>query len=444
MPERLFRHNEIHIHAEMRPIRTAAMNSFSFADFLKTPQGETLHAWESSQYDEFSADAFGREALQVGAPQLDTLRANGITSQWLTSESYDELDNRLLRPTLQTVQAESGWLPFPAESLDLVTLPHALDFAPSAHQTLREAARVLVPEGRLILTVFNPLSLWWMRQKAVGAGLRPYLPTHTSPVPLYRLKDWLTLLGFEIDRGRFGVYSPSCHSLRNFERWKWLDKAGDRWAPHCANLIVLCAVKRLPGMKLVGRRARRSPFPRRPDGRRDTATDGTLSAFSTVPQHPHMAQQTEKTLEIWTDGACKCNPGIGGWGAYMVWGAHTREMYGGSKLTTNNQMELTAVISALSALRRKCPIIIHTDSSYVKDGITKWIHGWKRNGWRTADKKPVKNAELWQQLDELTSQFDIEWRWVKGHAGDPGNEKADELANMGCEVAAGTRPAPSY
>ena len=91
-------------------------------------------------------------------------------------------------------------------------------------------------------------------------------------------------------------------------------------------------------------------------------------------------------------------------------------------------MELTAVISALSALRRKCPIIIHTDSSYVKDGITKWIHGWKRNGWRTADKKPVKNAELWQQLDELTSQFDIEWRWVKGHAGDPGNEKADELA----------------
>ena len=144
IPERLFRHNEIHIHAEMRPIRTAAMNSFSFADFLKTPQGETLHAWESSQYDEFSADAFGREALQVGAPQLDTLRANGITSQWLTSESYDELDNRLLRPTLQTVQAESGWLPFPAESLDLVTLPHALDFAPSAHQTLREAPAHLV------------------------------------------------------------------------------------------------------------------------------------------------------------------------------------------------------------------------------------------------------------------------------------------------------------
>lgn len=102
-------------------------------------------------------------------------------------------------------------------------------------------------------------------------------------------------------------------------------------------------------------------------------------------------------------------------------------MYGGSKLTTNNQMELTAVISALSALRRKCPIIIHTDSSYVKDGITKWIHGWKRNGWRTADKKPVKNAELWQQLDELTSQFDIEWRWVKGHAGDPGNERRASL-----------------
>ena len=145
-----------------------------------------------------------------------------------------------------------------------------------------------------------------------------------------------------------------------------------------------------------------------------------------------MAQQTEKTLEIWTDGACKCNPGIGGWGAYMVWGAHTREMYGGSKLTTNNQMELTAVISALSALRRKCPIIIHTDSSYVKDGITRWIPGWKARGWKKKD-GPIKNLEYWQALDREVSRFtQIEWCWVKGHAGNPGNEKADELANKGC------------
>ncbi|MDO5532635.1 ribonuclease HI [Sutterella sp.] len=148
-----------------------------------------------------------------------------------------------------------------------------------------------------------------------------------------------------------------------------------------------------------------------------------------------------RPVEIWTDGACKNNPGVGGWGAWLVWGEHTLELYDGETLTTNNQMELTAVINALSAMKRPCPIIIHTDSSYVKDGITKWIHGWKRNGWRTADKKPVKNAELWQKLDELVSAHSIEWRWVKGHAGDPGNEKADELANLGVEAALGKRPA---
>lgn len=152
----------------------------------------------------------------------------------------------------------------------------------------------------------------------------------------------------------------------------------------------------------------------------------------------------ERALEIWTDGACKQNPGVGGWGALLVWGEHRLELFGGEKLTTNNQMELTAVISALSALKRPCPVIIHTDSTYVRDGITKWIHNWKRNGWRTADKKEVKNADLWQRLDDLVGRYDIEWRWVKGHNGDPGNEKADELANRGVEVALGKRPAPAF
>ena len=156
-----------------------------------------------------------------------------------------------------------------------------------------------------------------------------------------------------------------------------------------------------------------------------------------------MMTTNERALEIWTDGACKQNPGVGGWGAYLVWGEHKLELYGGEKLTTNNQMELTAVISALSVLKRPCPIIIHTDSTYVRDGITKWIRNWKRNGWRTADKKEVKNAELWQRLDELAERYEIEWRWVKGHNGDPGNEKADELANRGVEAAPGKRSAPT-
>ena len=157
-----------------------------------------------------------------------------------------------------------------------------------------------------------------------------------------------------------------------------------------------------------------------------------------------MTSAAERKLEIWTAGACKGNPGVGGWSVFMVWGAPRRDMYGGAELSTNNQRELTAVITALSCLKRPCPIILHTDSSYVKDGITKWIHGWKKNGWRTAAKQPVKNAELWKRLDELVGQYEIEWRWVKGHAGDPGNEKADELANLGCEVGAGRLPAPVY
>ena len=148
---------------------------------------------------------------------------------------------------------------------------------------------------------------------------------------------------------------------------------------------------------------------------------------------------TELKLNIWTDGACKKNPGPGGWGVLMRWGERTKEMCGGSVMTTNNQMELTAVIEALKAIRRPCQIVLHLDSSYVKDGITSWIHNWKKHGWLTAAKKPVKNAELWQELDRLCGQFDIEWRWVKGHAGEPGNEKADELANKGCDSVGGRK-----
>jgi len=134
---------------------------------------------------------------------------------------------------------------------------------------------------------------------------------------------------------------------------------------------------------------------------------------------------------IHTDGACSGNPGPGGWGAVLQYNGRVRELKGGEALTTNNRMELTAAIEALNALKRPCEVELHTDSNYLKDGLTKWIHGWKRNGWRTADKKPVKNVELWQALDEAVQRHRIDWHWVKGHAGDPMNERADELANEG-------------
>lgn len=136
-------------------------------------------------------------------------------------------------------------------------------------------------------------------------------------------------------------------------------------------------------------------------------------------------------VTIYTDGACKGNPGPGGWGAWMRAGGHEKELFGGEALTTNNRMELTAVIEALSTLKRRCKVAIYTDSEYVKNGITTWIHNWKRRGWRTADNKPVKNMELWQRLDALVQQHQVAWHWVRGHTGDPGNEKADELANKG-------------
>ena len=136
-------------------------------------------------------------------------------------------------------------------------------------------------------------------------------------------------------------------------------------------------------------------------------------------------------VEIYTDGACSGNPGPGGWGALLRLGDKEKELRGGEAETTNNRMELTAAIEALNALKRACEIDLYTDSQYVKGGVTGWMHNWKRNGWKTAAKKPVKNEDLWRNLDEALQRHDIKWHWVKGHAGHEGNERADQLANKG-------------
>ena len=143
-----------------------------------------------------------------------------------------------------------------------------------------------------------------------------------------------------------------------------------------------------------------------------------------------------KAIHIYTAGACKGNPGPGGWGALLRFNGEERELFGGEASTTNNRMELTAVIEALGALKRPSHVMLHTDSQYVQKGITEWIHGWKARGWRTASKEPVKNVDLWKRLDEAAARHDIHWIWVKGHAGHEGNERADALANKGVEAAA--------
>ncbi len=148
---------------------------------------------------------------------------------------------------------------------------------------------------------------------------------------------------------------------------------------------------------------------------------------------PTNKKMSEDTVEIYADGACRGNPGPGGWGALLTAAGKQRELFGGEPATTNNRMELMAVISALESLKRPCSVVLYTDSQYVQKGISEWIHSWKRRGWKTADKKPVKNEDLWRRLDTATQGHRIDWRWVKGHAGNPGNERADALANMGIE-----------
>ena len=143
-----------------------------------------------------------------------------------------------------------------------------------------------------------------------------------------------------------------------------------------------------------------------------------------------------KTVEVFTDGGCRGNPGPGGWGAVLLFGEHERELKGSEDATTNNRMELLAAISALEALGESGRVVLTTDSTYVKDGITKWIRNWKANGWRTAAKKPVKNQDLWQKLDAECARHQVEWCWVKGHAGHPGNERADSLANTAMDELA--------
>lgn len=142
---------------------------------------------------------------------------------------------------------------------------------------------------------------------------------------------------------------------------------------------------------------------------------------------------SSEQVVIYTDGACKGNPGAGGWGAWLRWGEHERELFGGDPHTTNNRMELTAVIEALALLKRRSAVAIYTDSEYVKNGISQWIHAWKSRGWLTAGRKPVKNEDLWRRLDELVAGHDVQWHWVRGHTGDPGNERADRLANQGVQ-----------
>lgn len=241
--------------------------------WLRTVPGRYLLDWEQPRLDEAVIDAFGYHALQLGLPEVTGLRANRMPHRWVACDSLWVPDEPLLSPPLAggiqpstlprmvALHCEFDALPFPAASVDLVVLPHTLELASDPHQTLREVERILVPEGRVVITGFNPVSLWGLRQRAgrarLGIGLRPeqplYLPRAGEFIGYWRLRDWLRLLGLELEGGRFGCWRPPLTRVAWLERFAWMDRVGERWWPVLGSVYVLNAVKRVRSMRLVGR-----------------------------------------------------------------------------------------------------------------------------------------------------------------------------------------------
>ncbi len=229
--------------------------------WLQTAPGQHLLGWEQERLDQAVADVFGYHALQLGLPELEGLRANRMPHHWLTVDAMLEPASGLRKvPTALSLHCEFDALPFPNASIDLVVLPHSLELARDPHQTLREVERVLVPEGRVVITGFNPASLWGLRQRAGhlrrGMGLNReqslYLPSGGDFLGYWRLRDWLRLLGFEVEAGRFGCWRPPLKSEAWLERFAWMDRVGDRWWPVLGAVYFVVAVKRVRGMRLVG------------------------------------------------------------------------------------------------------------------------------------------------------------------------------------------------
>ena len=221
------------------------MPKFLLEDFWETPPGQLALAWEQSVYAEEVENLFGSVAVQLGDPPFDTLRANRMQERWLLAEA------RAQNPAASSVLCDFTQLPVASDSISLVTLPHILDLYEQRLCILQEVARILEPEGRLVATFFNPLGLWWWRQRLTALGGAPYLPDALQKVSLQDLRHALSELGLDMEHGRFGVYQPGCRTLKRLRSWNWLNKAGDRWAPQCSNLIMISAVKRRAGGRII-------------------------------------------------------------------------------------------------------------------------------------------------------------------------------------------------
>lgn len=249
-------------------------------DWLETPPGQYLLAWEQAQLDREVADVFGYHALQVGLPEIDALRANRMPHRWCSHDGLvppqrltcvppvDALVSAMPMPSTVALSCDADALPFAANSLDLVVMPHTLELAADPHRALSEATRVLVPDGRLVIVGFNPASTWGLRQRLGRLRRDPgslYLPSEGEFLNYWRVRDWMRLLGLEIQGGRFGCWRPPVRSEKWLQRWQWIEGWGERWWPVLGAVYVLTAVRRVPAVRLVGRvkkrRVRATPAP---------------------------------------------------------------------------------------------------------------------------------------------------------------------------------------
>ena len=413
------------------------------AEWFQTPPGQYALAWERAQFDAAVADVFGYYAWQVGLADLNLLRANRMPFKGYVGTETPAPEN-IAGWQSRVVLAQPEALPFESQSVDLLILPHAFECTSEPHNVLREVERVLVPEGRVVISGFNPWSMWGARTRM--PGIEPWLPQPpSSQVSLPRLRigssccRWRSSKAISAVMRRPAAARNGCSAGAS---WNRPARAGGAWGARSTWCRPSSAWPACVSSAPPGKPSPSAPAPRRwwstaRQATASTAPERRAGFISKEQGHTSSAMQdnnaNDQKVEMWTDGACKGNPGPGGWGVLMRAGAHEKTMHGGEAQTTNNRMELLAVIEGLRALKRPCTVTIHTDSQYVMKGMTEWLANWKRRGWMTADKKPVKNAELWQSLDEQVRRHTVSWRWVRGHAGDPGNERADQLANQGVE-----------
>jgi SAM-dependent methyltransferase len=246
------------VSVRLREAKDDMQSNLSFSDFLASPPGQYVLRWELEHLDRAVADIFGYHAIQLGLPEIDTLSENRMPLRLCVSDRLLDQSTAGTEGSFQlserrvAVITRFEELPFATQSIDLVVMPHILEFAQEPHQVLREVDRVLLPEGQVIITGFNPASLWGLRQALVRAGAGPYLPRDGQFISLPRIKDWLKLLSFEANRGRFGCYAPWAGSERWLARWSFLEKAGDRWWPVFGSVYLLQAIKRVRGMRVIG------------------------------------------------------------------------------------------------------------------------------------------------------------------------------------------------